>query len=95
MKREIRLSEVISRLEEKGLHKSAENVKRVVGIDSPVDRKAGEFWGHIASAIDLLPYAEKQAKNVRHPEVLNRHLKVLKKALLLVEKESTEMLDTF
>ena len=60
----IKLSEIVSKLEEKGLHKTAENVKKVVEgqsfdkvgylkeIDTVID-KVGDFFSNIESEIEF------------------------------------------
>ena len=38
----MKLSQVISKLEEKGLHKTAENVRRIMAKDLPIEKRRGK-----------------------------------------------------
>lgn len=102
MKKRIRLSEITSALEDKGLHKSAENVRKVVeGKDKNINehlRELKEEWIKVLAKADdnLETVRLKVTREAHRMELLIRREKVSKKVkqtslLLLKVSDSLEI----
>ena len=74
----IKLSEIVSKLEEKGLHKTAENVRKIVGqeelLDPKIFNKVGNEWVKFEKLMSLA--IKKMAPSSAKKEAIGFHVRI-------------------